>query len=220
MALGPCKWISTITFAFLLVMFTVTLWSLESNQVQYPFAGDLTKMILGKLEGWSLSKHGVITEEGKRGAKSVGPNMTSCHPSYGRKDLLVDCCPPGFQLPLPFVDFQFPDPQSPLRIHRPAHAVDVDYIAKYDKALSIMKSLPHHDPRSFSRQANLHCLFCTGAYDQQNSNAPLSIHRTWLFFPWHRMMIYFHERILGSLIGDETFALPYWAWDIPQGMIK
>nr|KJB47500.1 hypothetical protein B456_008G029600 [Gossypium raimondii] len=217
MALGPCKWISTITFAFLLVMFTVTLWSLESNQVQYPFAGDLTKMILGKLEGWSLGKHGVITEEGKRGTKSVGPNMTSCHPSYGRKDLLVDCCPPGFQSPLPFVDFQFPDPQSPLRIRRPAHAVDVDYIAKYDKALSIMKSLPHHDPRSFSRQANLHCLFCTGAYDQQNSNAPLSIHRTWLFFPWHRMMIYFHERILGSLIGDETFALPYWAWDIPQG---
>ncbi|MFQ6636082.1 hypothetical protein Gotur_013612, partial [Gossypium turneri] len=39
MALGPCKWISTITFAFLLVIFTVTLWSLESNQVQYPFAG-------------------------------------------------------------------------------------------------------------------------------------------------------------------------------------
>ncbi|KAA3462896.1 aureusidin synthase-like [Gossypium australe] len=97
MALGPCKWISTITFAFLLVIFTVTLWSLESNQVQYPFAGDLTKMILGKLEGWSLGKHGVITEESKRGTKSVGPNMTSCHPSYGRKDLLVDCCPPGFQ---------------------------------------------------------------------------------------------------------------------------
>ncbi|KAK8658499.1 hypothetical protein V6N13_036704 [Hibiscus sabdariffa] len=176
-------------------------------------------MILDKLEGWSLGKNGFTDDSNKRGLKAVGPNLTTCHPSYGRTDLLVNCCPPGFQSPAPFVDFQFPDPQSPLRIRRPAHAVDANFLAKYDKALSIMKSLPHDDPRSFSRQANLHCLFCTGAYDQQNYNAPVNIHRTWLFFPWHRMMIYFHERIIGSLIGDETFALPFWAWDIPEGMV-
>ncbi|GMJ00328.1 hypothetical protein HRI_003702000 [Hibiscus trionum] len=214
MELGASKWVSTVTLAFLSVLLTVTLWKLESNQAQFSFPGDITNMILGKLEGWSLGEDG-----NKRGLKALGPNITSCHPSYGRKDLLVHCCPPGFQTPVPFVDFQFPDPQSPLRVRRPAHVVDGDYIAKYNKALSIMKSLPHDDPRSFSRQANLHCLFCTGAYDQQSHNAPLSIHRTWLFFPWHRMMIYFHERIIGSLIGDETFALPYWAWDIPEGMV-
>ncbi|KAF5198392.1 Polyphenol oxidase protein [Thalictrum thalictroides] len=32
------------------------------------------------------------------------------------------------------------------------------------------------------------------------------------------MMLYFHERILGSLIGDDTFALPFWNWDTPEGM--
>ncbi|PHT93286.1 Polyphenol oxidase B, chloroplastic [Capsicum annuum] len=30
--------------------------------------------------------------------------------------------------------------------------------------------------------------------------------------------LYFYERILGSLIDDPTFALPYWNWDHPKGM--
>ncbi|MBA0856502.1 hypothetical protein Goshw_029466, partial [Gossypium schwendimanii] len=149
---------------------------------------------------------------------AIGPNLTACHSSYGRPDLLVYCCPPGFQTPVPFTDFKFPDP-SPVRVRRPAHLLNESFIAKYNKALSIMKSLPYDDPRSFLRQANLHCQFCTGAYEMLNrSGSELNIHRTWMFFPWHRMMIYFHERILGSLIGDDTFALPFWAWDIPDGM--
>ncbi|XP_021286222.1 aureusidin synthase-like [Herrania umbratica] len=214
------KWILIITLAFLLATLPVTLRNLKSNLViQCPYLGDVTNVILGKLEGWSLGNQLEVTEEKIGGIKALGPNLTTCHPSFGRDDLLVHCCPPAFETPVPYVDFLSPDPQSPVRVRRPAHLVDENYIAKYNKALSIMKSLPYDDPRSFARQANLHCLFCTGAYDQQNSNAPLSIHRTWLFFPWHRMMIYFHERIIGSLIGDDTFALPYWAWDIPEGMV-
>lgn len=46
----------------------------------------------------------------------------------------------------------------------------------------------------------------------------IQIHNSWLFFPWHRWYLYFHERILGKLIGDDTFALPFWNWDSPQGM--
>uniref|UniRef100_M1BMS5 catechol oxidase n=1 Tax=Solanum tuberosum TaxID=4113 RepID=M1BMS5_SOLTU len=30
--------------------------------------------------------------------------------------------------------------------------------------------------------------------------------------------LYFYERILGKLIDDPTFALPYWNWDHPKGM--
>ncbi|CAL5029922.1 unnamed protein product [Urochloa decumbens] len=33
-----------------------------------------------------------------------------------------------------------------------------------------------------------------------------------------RFYLYFHERILGKLIGDGTFALPFWNWDAPGGM--
>ncbi|KAJ4838316.1 hypothetical protein Tsubulata_040970 [Turnera subulata] len=149
----------------------------------------------------------------------VSPNLTSCHASLGRKDLPVYCCPPRNELnDTVIVDFRFPNPSSPSRVRRATHLLDDEYIAKYNKALSIMKSLPYSDPRSYTRQANLHCLFCTGSYDQKYSNFQLKIHRSWMFFPWHRMLLHFHERILGSLIGDDTFALPFWAWDIPEGM--
>ena len=46
----------------------------------------------------------------------------------------------------------------------------------------------------------------------------INIHRQWLFYPFHRMYLYFHERILGSLIGDDSFALSFWNWDHPDAM--
>ena len=33
------------------------------------------------------------------------------------------------------------------------------------------------------------------------------------------MYIYFYEKALGQLIGDDTFALPFWNWDTPAGMV-
>ncbi|KAI3960554.1 hypothetical protein MKW92_042238 [Papaver armeniacum] len=146
------------------------------------------------------------------------PNLSTCHKSLSDAGRPVYCCPPKHESLEPIIDFKFPDISEPIKVRKPAHMVDADYIAKFNKAITIMKSLPYDDPRNFMRQANIHCIYCTGAYNQQNSNSLLKIHRSWMFFPWHRMMIYFHERILGSLIGDETFALPFWNWDSPEGM--
>ncbi|KAI0516646.1 hypothetical protein KFK09_009323 [Dendrobium nobile] len=117
------------------------------------------------------------------------------------------------------LNFTFPLPSSPLRIRPAAHLVDSRYISQYSKAVQLMKDLPKSDPRSFFQQANIHCAYCNGAYDQFGfSNLQLLIHRSWLFFPWHRLYLYFHERILAKLIGDDSFALPFWNWDSPDGM--
>ncbi|KAE8672849.1 RER1C family protein [Hibiscus syriacus] len=211
------KWILLVSLAFIVAMSCSSSRIMKSSQLQYSYMGELTSMILGKLRFWATFNNGVDGDGAK--SRAIGPNMTACHHSYGRPDLLVYCCPPGFEKSVPFVEFEFPDHLSPVRVRRPAHLLNESFIAKYNKALSIMKSLPYDDPRSFTRQAELHCQFCTGAYEQLNhSDSPVNIHRTWLFFPWHRMMIYFHERILGSLIDDDSFTLPFWAWDIPEGM--
>ncbi|KAI3845513.1 hypothetical protein MKW92_033149 [Papaver armeniacum] len=167
----------------------------------------------------SASNGSSIPSENKPSHAVLSPNLTSCHRSFSDANKPVYCCPPKRNSEEPIIDFKFPDPSETIRVRRPAHLVNDEYLAKYQKALTIMKSLPYDDPRSFMRQADIHCLYCTGAYNQENSDLVLKIHKSWMFFPWHRMMLYFHERILGSLIGDDTFALPFWNWDSPEGMV-
>jgi tyrosinase len=35
-------------------------------------------------------------------------------------------------------------------------------------------------------------------------------HNSWFFLPWHRVYLYFFERIVQSHLGDPTWSLPYW----------
>lgn len=128
----------------------------------------------------------------------------------------TNCCPP---LTRKIIDFKLPSQNEPLRIRRPAHLVDDNYIAKYNRAIALMKQLPEDDPRNFTQQANVHCAYCDGGYHQVGMpDLNYQVHFSWLFFPWHRYYLYFYERILGKLINDPTFALPFWNWDSPQGM--
>jgi polyphenol oxidase len=146
------------------------------------------------------------------------PDLRNCHPpDLPNTAPDTNCCPASGT---GIVDFQLPPASSaPLRVRPAAHLVDAEYLAKYERAVALMKQLPADDPRSFEQQWRVHCAYCDGAYDQVGfPDLELQIHNCWLFFPWHRFYVYFHERILGKLIGDETFALPFWNWDAPAGM--
>ncbi|EFJ28161.1 hypothetical protein SELMODRAFT_94153 [Selaginella moellendorffii] len=123
----------------------------------------------------------------------------------------VGCCPPRSKTPV--VDFVH-NTQLPSRLRQPVHLLSSDYIAKYIRAYELMKALPPDDPRNFDQQANIHCAYCDGAFLETETGWCLTGgHRNWFFFPWHRWFLYFHERILASLIEDDTFALPFWNWD-------
>ncbi|XP_058741911.1 polyphenol oxidase, chloroplastic-like [Vicia villosa] len=128
------------------------------------------------------------------------------------------------QSPFKFKEFEFKDYDAssnfPLRVRKPCHLVDEEFIAKFEKGIALMKALPKDDPRSFYQQAKVHCAYCNGAYHQQYpfENLKIDIHRSWFFFPFHRWYLYFFERILGNLIGDPNFALPFWSWDTIDGM--
>ncbi|KAK4484609.1 hypothetical protein RD792_007198 [Penstemon davidsonii] len=134
-------------------------------------------------------------------------------------DLLdVNCCPP---LTDTIIDYKLPN-FTKLRVRPPAHKVNKEYLAKFEEAIRRMKALDKSDPtdpRGFMQQANIHCAYCNGAYDQVGyPNIDIQVHESWLFFPFHRWYLYFYERILGELIDDPTFALPFWNWDNPKGM--
>ncbi|KAL4366431.1 hypothetical protein GQ457_05G033100 [Hibiscus cannabinus] len=131
----------------------------------------------------------------------------------------VQCCPPSNTK---IIDFELPRVRK-IR-HRPAaHLVDCNYVYKFELAMEKMKALPDDDPRSFKQQAKIHCAYCNEAYFQtrpphDDPNQKLKIHFSWLFFPFHRMYLYFFERILGDLIDDPDFVMPFWNWDSPCGM--
>ncbi|XP_060975094.1 polyphenol oxidase, chloroplastic-like [Cannabis sativa] len=144
------------------------------------------------------------------------PDLSKC----GQADLPaganpVNCCPPFTST---IIDYKLPK-SGKIRIRPAAHAVDKAYLEKFNKAVELMRALPADDPRNFTQQANIHCAYCDGAYEQVGfPNLDIQVHNSWLFFPFHRWYLYFYERILGKLIGDPNFAMPFWNWDSPPGM--
>lgn len=112
----------------------------------------------------------------------------------------------------PQKNFSF-QPKLPLRVRPAAHLVDEAYIVKYQRAVERMRALPETDGRSFVAQSRLHCAYCDNHLYFEGNEYPLEIHQTWFFFVWHRLYLYFNERILAKLIDDDEFALPYWNWD-------
>ncbi|KAG0610577.1 hypothetical protein M758_7G076400 [Ceratodon purpureus] len=122
------------------------------------------------------------------------------------------CCMPIPYTGKPVRQFTY-DSTLPVRVRRAIHSLDDAYIAKLERGYELLRALPDSDPRSLSNQAKLHCLYCDNGIYYPDMSWPLEIHNGWLFLPWHRMFLYFHERILGKLLGDDTFAIPYWNWD-------
>ena len=145
------------------------------------------------------------------------PDFTECGPAdLPAGAAPTNCCPPVTKK---IVDFKLPPKTDPMRIRPAAHLASKEYLAKYKKAVKLMKELPDDDPRSFKQQADIHCAYCNGAYHQVGfPDVDIQVHESWLFLPFHRYYLYFYEKILGKLINDPTFALPYWNWDNPPGM--
>ncbi|KAH7442209.1 hypothetical protein KP509_03G076900 [Ceratopteris richardii] len=153
------------------------------------------------------------------GSAVLAPNISSCNPPLNLPwdEREYNCCAsvPSYEPEL----FRPTAPSSSavVRIRRPSHLSSDDYAAKLAKGYSLMKELPDDDPRSFTQQAKVHCAYCNSVYNQMNSSELFQAHNSWLFFPFHRWFLYFHERILAKLLCDETFALSFWNYDHPNG---
>jgi hypothetical protein len=86
----------------------------------------------------------------------------------------------------------------------------------YAKAVKAMQAKPASDPTSWTFQAAIH-----GAYAPPPPGAAWNQcqHQGWFFLPWHRMYLYFFERIVRAAVlaagGPADFALPYWNYEKP-----
>lgn len=79
-------------------------------------------------------------------------------------------------------------------------------LVSYRKAIKAMKLLPTSNPLSWNYQAAIHGTTLSGSYTSWNTCE----HGTPYFWSWHRMYLYWFERIIRKMSGDSSWALPYW----------
>lgn len=124
-----------------------------------------------------------------------------------------NCTPPASpNPPVPFT----PDTSQPVLPRKSAFDLTSSDIQLLQDAYGALRDLTQknpEDPRGWQQQANVHCWYCGGG---QDGEAGPEIHGSYRFFPWHRCYLYYHERILGKLVGNPNFRLPYWDWSDPS----
>ncbi|CAM6097960.1 unnamed protein product [Calypogeia fissa] len=123
------------------------------------------------------------------------------------------CCP--LKPTKPIIDGVPPPLSTEIRVRKALQCTDEDYGVKLKRAYALMRALPNDDPRSLRQQAEIHCGYCGGSMRDVESHSMIDVHKSWFFLPYHRWFLYFHERILQSLLEDPTFTLSYWNWDSP-----
>jgi tyrosinase len=85
-------------------------------------------------------------------------------------------------------------------------------LAAMREGVTVMQARAQTDPTSWIYQANIH-----GTTDPGDLPAWSSCqHGTYHFLAWHRMYLYFFERILRKASGFPTLALPYWNYSDPR----
>jgi len=82
-------------------------------------------------------------------------------------------------------------------------------ITAYRKAVGAMRTLPASDPRSWTYQAAIHGTLSGPPQTAWNTCQ----HGNYFFWSWHRMYLYWFERICRRMACDECFALPYWDYN-------
>ncbi|GBG82381.1 hypothetical protein CBR_g34757 [Chara braunii] len=155
----------------------------------------------------SISRNGHVS---LASAAPIGPpDLSTC---TAPRPPLPNCC---LRVPSSRPSAFAINSSTPLRTRRALQNVlqDARYLARLNAAYARLRRLEReapNDPRGLEQQRLLHCAFCERpfVYGRQ-----YNMHGNWFFAPWHRMLLYYHERILAWATGDVSFALPFWNWD-------
>ena len=81
-------------------------------------------------------------------------------------------------------------------------------LVSYGIAIQAMKALPNSNPLSWAYQAAIHGTTLSGSFTSWNTCE----HGTDFFWSWHRMYLYWFERIIRKMCKEPCWALPYWDW--------
>jgi hypothetical protein len=83
-------------------------------------------------------------------------------------------------------------------------------IAALRAGVAAMQSRPPADPTSWIYQANIHGSFDAPPDERAQRTWNQCQHQSFFFLSWHRMYLFYFERILRAASGEPDLALPYW----------
>jgi tyrosinase len=108
------------------------------------------------------------------------------------------------------IDTPFVRSDTIVRIRKNIDSLSTKDINSIRAGVSAMKALPLSDPTSWGYQAAIHGTTATNNLQSWN----MCQHRTRFFFSWHRMYLYFFERILRAKSGNPNLTVPYWNYQL------
>jgi hypothetical protein len=93
-----------------------------------------------------------------------------------------------------------------VHVRKDIATLSANEIVSLRKGVQVMMSRAPSDPTSWWYQANMHGTYDSPAQPLWNGCQ----HASYFFFSWHRMYLYYFERILRAASGDPYLTLPYW----------
>ncbi len=120
-----------------------------------------------------------------------------------------------------------PGPAAAQFTRREINSFTADQVDAYRQGVALMQSRQPDDPTSWIYQANMHGFPTNNAICQVTPGSPQPAwstcqHGSFFFLAWHRMYLYYFERILRQAVQEATgdpnypFALPFWDYEDPQ----
>lgn len=111
-----------------------------------------------------------------------------------------------------------------LHVRPEVHSLSAEQVDAYRQGVALMQTRAEDDPTSWLYQANIHGVPASSGDDCPASGAAQPAwatcqHGQFFFLSWHRMYLYFFERILRDAVQEATgdpdadFSLPYWDYE-------
>jgi tyrosinase len=121
---------------------------------------------------------------------------------------IVECAPSGSALLLDAVSFKSRYGMEPLRVRKNINSLTQAEINAIKVGVLKMRALPYTNPTSWTYQSAIHGTTLTDNLPLWNScHKPTEAN---FFLAWHRMFVYFFERILRAKSGRANLTIPYW----------
>ena len=125
---------------------------------------------------------------------------------------IINCLPPVAPTLITAAAFKVKYEPDVIRVRKNVDALTTEEINAIKVGILKMRSLFYTDPTSMGYQVAIHGTTMTDNLPSWNSCHQAN--QSFFFFAWHRMYVYFFERILRAKSGRSNLTLPYWNYQI------